>query len=128
MQIKPLLFAAFCLLTLAACHDHEHEDDTNAPVITIENPTEGATISGKVDLHIKVTDESLHEMEVKVTKDSDGSEIFKANPSVHDETEFHFEDNFTPTVAAETAVTLTVTVVDHGDNTSTKAVKFIIKP
>jgi len=31
-------------------------------------------------------------------------------------------------VAAETAVTLTVTVVDHSDNTTSKTVKFTVKP
>ncbi|MFN0217096.1 MAG: hypothetical protein ACKVT2_22800, partial [Saprospiraceae bacterium] len=88
MQFKSLFFAAFCLLTVAACHDHEHEDDANAPVVTIEAPLEGASISGPVNIHVKVTDESLHEMEIKVTKDGDGSELFKTNPTVHDKTEF----------------------------------------
>jgi hypothetical protein len=96
--------------------------------ITIENPTEGASISGEVHVHIHVTDESLHEMDVKVTKDSDGSELFTASPAVHDETDYHFEAYFTPSVAAETAVTMTVTVIDHGDNSSTKTVKFTVKP
>jgi hypothetical protein len=126
MQIKSFLFAAFCFTTLAACH--HHEDDITAPAITIENPTEGASISGEVHVHIHVTDESLHEMDVKVTKDSDGSELFTASPAVHDETDYHFEAYFTPSVAAETAVTMTVTVIDHGDNSSTKTVKFTVKP
>lgn len=128
MQFKPLFFAVFCLLTVAACHDHEHEDDANAPVVTIEAPLEGASISGPVNIHVKVTDESLHEMEIKVTKDGDGSELFKTNPTVHDKTEFNFEESFTPSVTSETAVTLTIKVTDHGDNTTTKVAKFTVKP
>ena len=127
MQIKSVLFAFFCLLTVAACHKHD-EDDTVAPVITLEDPEEGASLSGEVHVHGKVTDGSLHEMEIKVTKDSDGSELLKATPEVHDKTEYSFDEHFTPAVAAETAVTLTITVSDHNDNSTTKTVKFKVKP
>lgn len=125
MQIKSLLFAAFCLVTLAACHK---DDDKNAPVVTVIEPTDASSVSGEVHIQIHVTDESLHEMEVKVTKDSDGSELYKATPEVHDETDYTFHEHFTPTLTAETPVTLTVTVADHGDNTTTKTVKFSVKP
>ena len=127
MQIRSLLFSVFCLLTMAACHDH-HADDANAPVLTIKNPIEGASLSGEIHIQGDVTDESLHEMEIKITKNSDGSELFKASPGVHNKKEFDFDEYFTPSVAAETAVTLTVTVVDHSDNTTTKTVKFTVKP
>ncbi len=130
MQIKSLLFAALCLLTVAACKNHDHDDDadTDAPVLTIGIPAENATVSGTVHIEFTVTDKSLHEMEVKVTKDSDGSELYKVNPVVHDETEYEFHEHFNPNVAAETAVTLTVVVSDHNDHTTTKTVKFTVKP
>jgi hypothetical protein len=127
MQIKSLLFAALCCLTIAACHKHD-ENDTNAPVVTIASPTEAASIQGEIHIEGTVTDESLHEMEIKLTKDSDGSELFKATPAVHDETSYTFHEHYTPTVAAETAVTLTITVSDHSENTTTKTVKFTVKP
>jgi len=97
-------------------------------VLTIEEPTEGESISGEVHIHGKVTDESLHVMEIKVTQDSDGSELFKATPAVHDETEYHFDEHFTPTIAEEIPVTLTIMVEDHSDHTTTKTVKFKVKP
>lgn len=127
MHIKSLFFALFCLFAASACHTHDDED-ANPPVLTIENPTEGVSISGAVLLHVKATDESLHELEIKVTRDADGAELFKANPTVHDETEFHFEQSFTPGVSAETAITLTATVSDHGEHTVVKTVHFIVKP
>ena len=108
--------------------DDDHGTDTTAPVLTIEEPTEGESISGEVHIHGKVTDESLHVMEIKVTQDSDGSELFKATPAVHDETEYHFDEHFTPTVAEEIPVTLTIMVEDHSDHTTTKTVKFKVKP
>lgn len=122
-----LLFAAVCsLLFIASCHKHEEEN--NAPVLTIENPIEGASLSGEIHIHGKVTDESLHEMEIKVTKDADASTLLTATPSVHDKTEYSFDEHFTPAVSEETAVTLTVTVWDHSDNVTTKTVKFKVKP
>ena len=78
MKIKSILFAVICLMTVVACHKHHDEDDTTAPALTLENPVEGASLAGEIHVHGKVTDESLHEMEIKVTKDSDGSEILKA--------------------------------------------------
>jgi len=128
MQIKSLLFATLCLLTVAACHKHDHDEDADTPVLTMGTPAENASVSGEVHIEFTVTDNSLHELEVKVTKDSDGAELYKANPDVHDKTEYEFHEHFTPTIAAETAVTLTVTVHDHNDNMTTKTVKFTVKP
>ena len=126
MQIKFLLFAALCFFTVAACH--KDEADNNAPVVTVIEPADNASVSGEVHIQIHVTDESLHEMEVKVTKASDGSELYKATPTVHDETDYTFHEHFTPSVTAETAVTLTVTVEDHADHSTVKTVKFSVKP
>ncbi len=128
MQLKSLLFAALCLLTIAACKSHDHDDtDNEAPVLTISTPTENEVVSGTVHVEFTVTDQSLHEMEVKVTKDSDGAELYKVNPVVHDVTDYEFHEHFNPGVAAETAVTLTVTVSDHSDQTTVKTVKFKVK-
>jgi hypothetical protein len=125
-----LFFALFInVLAFNACKDGgDDNEDVNAPVLTTEDPVEGESISGEVHIHGKVTDESLHEMEIKVTQDSNGAELFKATPTVHDETEYHFDEHFTPTVATETPVTLTITVEDHSDHTTTKTVKFKVKP
>lgn len=127
MQIKSLLFAAFCLLTIAACK-HDHEDDTTAPVLTIAEPAENDSVSGEVHIEGDVTDESLHELSIKITKDSDGSEVFSATPEVHDLTAYHFHEHWEQTVSAETAVTLTIIVEDHNENKTTKTVKFTVKP
>lgn len=123
-----LLVLTITLFAFDACKDGTEEPDTAAPVLTIEDPVEGASISGEVHIHGEVTDQSLHEMEIVVTKDSDGSELFKVTPTVHDEAEYHFDEHFTPTVAEETPVTLTITVEDHSDNVTTKTVKFKVKP
>ena len=126
MHFKSLLFAAFCFLTLAACN--HNEDDTNAPMLTIDKPQENDSISGEVHIEGDVTDEGLHAMEIKVAQDSDGAELFTASPVVHDKTAYHFNEHWMQTLAAETAVTLTITVEDHNGNKTIKTVKFAAKP
>lgn len=117
------------LLSLAAVACHKHDDDNNNPVITIASPTTAASISGVVAIAGLVTDESLHELTIKVTKDSDNSELFKATPEVHDLTSYTIAEVWTPSgIAAETAVTLTVTAADHSENIVTQTVKFTVKP
>lgn len=122
-----LLFASLCFFT--ACKDeHEHDEtDLDAPVLTLEKPAEGASVSGEVHIHGKVTDASLHELEIKLTKDADGSELLKAKPTVHDKKEYSFDEHFTPVFADETSVTLTITVEDHSSNKTVKTVKFKVK-
>lgn len=123
-----LLLLAIAAFTFAACHKHD-EDDTAAPVVTLETPTDGAVLSGEVHVHGTVTDASLHEMSIVVTKDSDGSELLSAEPTVHDLTSYSFDEHFTPSgLTGETDVTLLITVEDHSSNKTTKTVKFKVKP
>ncbi|MBL7805479.1 MAG: hypothetical protein JNL02_17190 [Saprospiraceae bacterium] len=135
--MKKYLFAAyaalfFAALSMPACkdeHSHDDDQDTEAPVLTITSPAEGASYTGTLDIHLEVTDESLHEMSVKVTRDSDGSVVFEEEPTVHDEIEFHFEHLHTFTgLSGDTPMTLTVVVEDHSAHTTTKTVHFIAKP
>jgi hypothetical protein len=124
-----LLFVSlFSAISFAACHKHDDENDTTAPVLTIEDPIENESLNGEIHIHGKVTDESLHELNIVVKSDADGSVIFQKAPEVHDETSYSFDEHFTKAVGAETPVTLTITVSDHSDNTTTKSVKFKLKP
>ncbi len=82
-HMKSVLFAAGALLLLSvftttACKDSHGEGDTEAPVVTVLNPTEGAAYTASLDIDVDVTDESLHGYKpVKVTKDSDASVVFE---------------------------------------------------
>ena len=92
---KVILFAIcglFVFSTSACKHDHE-EDDTTAPVIIISEPTEGESITGEVHLHGTVTDNELHKMTIKITRDSDGAEQFSAAPTVHDLAAYDFDEH-----------------------------------
>jgi hypothetical protein len=128
MKSKFFLLAILSLFAVASCHDHGDENDKDAPVLTIEKPAENAVVTGEVRIQGKVTDQSLHKLVIIVTKDSDGSQLFKATPTVHDETAYNYNESFTPSgLTVETAVTLTITVEDHSDNVTTKTVKFKVK-
>lgn len=130
MKSKFFILVVFSLMMLTSCHKHdENEGDIQAPTLTIDDPVEGESISGEVHIHGKVTDQSLHEMEITVTKDSDGAELFTANPTVHDKTVYDFDEHFTPSgLTSEIPVTLTITVEDHSDHSTMKTVKFKVKP
>ncbi|MFN0036054.1 MAG: hypothetical protein ACKVUS_13405 [Saprospiraceae bacterium] len=134
MKFQTLLSIAALLALVSAtpaCHDHHHDDsdDTVSPELTISAPTENQLIEGAVQITLRASDEtSLHEMHVKVTKDSDGSTVFENEPTVHDKTEFTFDEAFTPSgLSADTPMTLTVDVEDHAAHKVTKTVKFTAK-
>lgn len=128
-QLTWLLFAAFALTALSACKKNTEENDTNPPVISITSPAENAAIAGAVSITGKVTDESLHELTIKVTRDADNVELYTQAPTVHDLTEYDIAYSWTPAgISAETAVTLTVTAEDHSSHVVTQTVKFTVKP
>lgn len=131
-KILLLSVCGLFVFSTMACHHHDDHDDEDkvSPVLTITEPTSGASISGEVHIKGNVTDESsLHELSIKITLDSDNSELFSAAPKVHDLATYDFDEKWTPSgLTGETDVTLTVITADHGDNSVTQTVKFKVKP
>lgn len=126
-----LLFLAVLggLMVASACHKHDHGDDATPPELTITSPSADAVISGAVAISGTVTDESLHEMTIAVSRDSDNAELFKAQPKVHDLKSYTIAETWTPSgLSAETAVTLTVRVEDHSKHQVEKTIRFKVKP
>lgn len=120
-----LLLAAFATaFLLNAC-----KKEDKAPEITLDEPTEGMVVSGEVHIHGNVTDEDLHNLDITVKKDADGSELFSFSKHWHGKSEYEIDEHFTPTgLTGETAVTLLIEVEDELDQITTKTVKFKIKP
>lgn len=127
MKIKHLiLLATFAslLFTVNACKSEDEPDD-NDPVLTITSPTDNESFLGQIHIALNATDESLHEMSIKVTRDDDGWIAFEAAPEVHDLTTFNYDTSFAATgVTGLTDMTLTVEVEDHDSHIVTKTVKF----
>jgi len=122
---KLLLLTAFATaLLFTAC-----KKEDQAPKIVLDEPTEGMLVSGEIHIQGKVTDEDLHNLDIKVTKDADGSELFTFSKHWHGKSEFEIDQHFTPTgLTDETAVTLFIEVEDGLDQITTKTVKFKFKP
>lgn len=130
MQNLLLLAAISISVAFFACKNDKDEDDTIAPVLTISSPTVGVSISGAVNITGTLTDESLHELLLTVTDDVTGDTLYvpATDPEVHDLTSYTINETWTPSVTAETAVTLTVLAEDHSSNETTKTIKFKVKP
>ena len=126
-----VLFLALILVSIStlSCHKHHNDDDDNAPEITITAPTIDVSISGAVTISGLVTDESMHEVTIKVTKDIDNSTLFFVVQEAHNLTSYTIAEVWTPVgIVAETAVTLIITAEDHNEHLETKTLKFKVKP
>lgn len=124
--MKKLLFVLIILgVSLSACH--KNHDDTTSPTLIITAPTDNASV--KIGTDVKITGTAsdnltMHEMSIKITQDTDNKELFSAAPTVHEKVTYDINETWKPNVTAETNVTLTVTVIDHSDNKTTKTIKF----
>lgn len=125
-NFQKLLFLT--VLVIALLFNSCKKEDT-PPQIVLEEPTEGMVVSGEVHIHGKVTDEDLHNLNITVTKDADGSELFTFSKHWHGKSEYDIDEHFTATdITGETPVTLSIEVEDGLDQITTKTVKFKIKP
>lgn len=129
---KLFLLTTILAFSILACHNdslNHNMEDQDPPVISLSAPTAMDSISGVVAISGMVTDESMHEMSIVVSQDSDGTVLFSSAPVVHDLTSYTIAEMWTPAgITAETAVTLTVTAEDHSSNIATAEVKFTVKP
>lgn len=124
-----MLFAAF---SLAACHkdDHNHNDnDTEAPVLAIKKPTEGQLVSGTLHIELTVSDKSLHELKVEVTRESDGMVVVSDKAHVHNKKEHTYNKEFSLSMlSGESRLSMKVQVEDHSNNKTERTIKFNAKP
>ncbi len=120
-----VLLSVFAItLVINACRKVDE-----APKIILDEPTEGMLVSGEVHIHGRVTDEELHNLNIKVTKDADSSVLFTLSRHWHGKSEFGIDEHFTPSgITGETAVTLFIEVEDEADQVTTKTVRFRVKP
>ena len=126
--MKKTFFAvAFAIFGLVACHKHS-DTDTIAPIINITAPTAAASFKSGLEIKItaKATDETaMHEVALIIAQDSDNKELLNKVIDTHNLKTKDIAETWTPTgFTADTNVTLTMTVIDHGDNKATKTVEF----
>jgi hypothetical protein len=129
--VKTLLLTSALAMTAIACHKHDHDDksDTQAPVVVINAPALDASLSGAVTISATITDEnSLHEYTMVIQDPATNAELFRQKKSVHNETNHNINETWTPQgLNSETTVLLTISALDHGDNSGIKSVVFKVK-
>jgi hypothetical protein len=131
--VKTLLLTGALAMTAIACHKHDHdnddESDTQAPVVVITAPALDASLSGAVTISATITDEnSLHEYTMVIQDPATNAELFRKKKSVHNETNHSINETWTPQgINSETTVLLTISALDHGDNSGIKSVVFKVK-
>lgn len=121
-----ILFVAFCL---NAC---KKKDVNQAPTVTVTLPTEGQNFTSGGLLHIQATasdDKELHEMAVRLTRDSDDSLYFSADPAVHELSSYTFDSTIiVPSVSSMANFTLSVEAMDHDNGDTKKTLTIHIMP
>lgn len=124
----------FIGLVWSSCKKKENSDmdpsDKSAPVITLISPGDSQTYTSGDTVWIKgsMTDKSLHESLITLIRDSDSASLLNETPYVHDLTSYNFNYFWKSMATVKTTATLTITVLDHGNNTSVAKRKIIINP
>ncbi|MCC6818416.1 MAG: hypothetical protein IT245_05970 [Bacteroidia bacterium] len=112
-------------------HDHDHSTtDTSKPTITMSSPTNMKMYNNGDTVKIigLVEDASLHELVVKIIKDSDGSVLFQATPTVHDLTSYSINQSWKSQVSDHTNATVVILAEDHSANVASDSLHIHIMP
>lgn len=111
-------------------HNHNTTTDTSKPVINITAPSNTTMYNNGDTVKIRgtVTDNSLHELLIRIIKDSDGSELFRATPTVHDLTSYSISENWKSSVSDHTNASIIISAEDHNSNVGSDTVHIHIMP
>lgn len=111
-------------------HDHNSGSDTTKPAISLTSPTSMQMYNNGDTVKIRgmVTDASLHELLIKITRDSDGTVLFQETPTVHDLTSFSINSNWKSQVTDHTNATVVVLAEDHSSNVASDTLHIHIMP
>ncbi|MBL7811427.1 MAG: DUF4625 domain-containing protein [Bacteroidetes bacterium] len=125
-----LASAALLALTFSACK--KHDEDKDAPVISIASPASNQMFKVGDTVHITgtVTDHSLHEFHGMIhNTDSADKTVWEYMPTVHDLEKFDFDQIWVvPAVRDTCDMKLHLEVHDHDENQAEKMVMFRIRP
>lgn len=131
LVISSLLFTSACKKQ----DDHKHDEkDTTVPVVTVTVPMDMQTYKSGDSVFVKgtVTDNSLHELSIVITRDSDTSELYRDEPVVHDMTSYTFNSVWLSGLSSGSVAfipaTVTITAEDHAGNKGIKKVGIRIVP
>jgi len=110
---------------LSACkedeHDHMHDEPYDVDISFLE-PAADATIDSGQEMHMEVMFTSagtIHNVKVRVFRDSDAAEVFLWEQHVHEESgSFEFHEHVTLTTSTHEDYTIEASTWDHdGEST-----------
>jgi hypothetical protein len=134
MQFKfciAVFSAMIFISSLSSCQKDNHID-SEKPIITIEKPIIGDTISvsslSGVELVFSVAEnDDLHEVVITI-KDYTGANVYARSAHVHGKV-CSFQEYFQPAgITSLTDFTLEIEAADHHNNVAKETVKFFVKP
>ena len=130
-----------CVLSLAATQliscekedDHQHNDDASdkvKPTVVISTPSNLQMYNNGDTVKIRglASDASLHELMLKIVKDSDNSVLYSETIYAHDLTTYALNSNWKSAVTDHTNASVIVVAEDHNSNVGSDTVKIHIMP
>lgn len=136
--MNKLILALLLTTVLFACkkeedhHDHDHDEvDTTTPVITINSPSDSLVYHNGDTVHMTgtITDNELHNGEIKIIDDTTAFEYYAYYHYIHDNTSAVINfDYIVSGVTQNSAATLTYRYDDHSDNIALVTRKLIFLP
>lgn len=129
------VLSLFVIAIFTSCNkeddDHDHSSsDTTKPTVSISSPAAMQVYNSGDTVRIKglATDASLHELLIRIVKDSDQTELFRATPVVHDLTSYSIDTYWKSSVTDHTNATLIISAEDHSSNIGSDTVRIHIMP
>lgn len=117
------------IIGFAAC-EKALDPKVTTVAVTVNNPTEGATIQNGNTLNVNVTftdPTELHNYSVVVTNETDGTTVLSLNGHTHN-TSYTVDSTVTLSVSTHSDFKLVATANNHSGETATKDVQFHVHP
>lgn len=106
-------------------------NDVTPPVLDIYTPTADQlfTSGNTISITGRITDDlGLYRGTIRVTNDANGELLKQQAYEIHGILAYNYNLSYTPSVAAASNYTVTVTFEDHGLNNVSKTVKIKVNP
>jgi len=130
MKSQPYyIFFSVIIISLVLLVNACTKKDTTPPTLSLTSPTDASTFHLNDSIRIigTSTDESLLELQIKITNDSSSAIMYLDTPEVHDLTSYNINSSWKVNVSPNVNATLTVTVEDHSDHTTIQTRRLYIR-
>jgi hypothetical protein len=135
-KLKAVIVLSLLLAQLISCEkedNHQHNDDDSdkvKPTVNISTPSNLQMYNNGDTVKIRglASDASLHELVLKIVKDSDNSVLYSETINAHDLTTYALNSSWKSAVSDHTNASVIVVAEDHNSNVGSDTVKIHIMP